>query len=319
MRVPLTVNDFLERAELVYGERVGVVDEPDQPAASWGSRHLARDRAPGPRAGRRARRARHRRRRARRDRVAQLGPAVHVAVRRERLRPGARADQLPAQRRRDRLHRRALRRVDAARRPRARRRARERRRQAPAWCSARESDEELYRFGVEPEPWAAPDEDATATINYTSGTTARPKGVQMTHRNIWVNATTFGWQAVGERPRRVPAHAADVPLQRLGHDRTRSPGWAAGTSCCARSTAPRSCGASSEHGVTLLCGAPAVVNAVLDAAAGVDGRRSPARAARGSSSPARRRRRARSSGSRPSSAGSSSRSTGSPRRRRCSR
>jgi acyl-CoA synthetase (AMP-forming)/AMP-acid ligase II len=37
MRVPLTVNDFLERAELVYGERIGLVDEPDQPAASWGS------------------------------------------------------------------------------------------------------------------------------------------------------------------------------------------------------------------------------------------------------------------------------------------
>src|SRR5438477_615171 len=45
MRVPLTVNDFLERAELVYGDRVGVIDEPDQPAASWGSstwREIAR-------------------------------------------------------------------------------------------------------------------------------------------------------------------------------------------------------------------------------------------------------------------------------------
>ena len=37
MRVPLTVNDFLERAELVYGDRVGFVDEPDQPAESWGT------------------------------------------------------------------------------------------------------------------------------------------------------------------------------------------------------------------------------------------------------------------------------------------
>ena len=36
MRVPLTVADFIERAELVYGDRIGIVDEPDQPAASWG-------------------------------------------------------------------------------------------------------------------------------------------------------------------------------------------------------------------------------------------------------------------------------------------
>src|SRR6476659_9710466 len=36
MRVPLTVLDFVERAELVYGDRVGIVDEPDQPAESLG-------------------------------------------------------------------------------------------------------------------------------------------------------------------------------------------------------------------------------------------------------------------------------------------
>src|SRR5215475_6643997 len=37
MRVPLTVNDFIDRAALVYGDRVGIVDEPDQPAPSLGS------------------------------------------------------------------------------------------------------------------------------------------------------------------------------------------------------------------------------------------------------------------------------------------
>src|SRR3954463_16642694 len=36
------------------------------------------------------------------------------------------------------------------------------------------------------------DENATVSINYTSGTTARPKGVQLTHRNFWLNAVTFG-------------------------------------------------------------------------------------------------------------------------------
>ncbi|MCU1354341.1 MAG: AMP-dependent synthetase, partial [Acidimicrobiales bacterium] len=36
MKVPLTLRDFLTRAATVYGDRVAVVDEPDQPAASWG-------------------------------------------------------------------------------------------------------------------------------------------------------------------------------------------------------------------------------------------------------------------------------------------
>src|SRR4051794_20384113 len=37
MRVPLTVNDFIDRAERVYGARVALVDEPDQPSPSWGT------------------------------------------------------------------------------------------------------------------------------------------------------------------------------------------------------------------------------------------------------------------------------------------
>ncbi len=58
--------------------------------------------------------------------------------------------------------------------------------------------------GVEPVPWAS-DESATATINYTSGTTARPKGVQLTHRNCWVNSAVFGWH-VGVSDRDVYLH-----------------------------------------------------------------------------------------------------------------
>ena len=34
---PLTVRDFLDRAETVYPDRVGIVDEPYQPAPSLGS------------------------------------------------------------------------------------------------------------------------------------------------------------------------------------------------------------------------------------------------------------------------------------------
>ena len=54
-----------------------------------------------------------------------------------------------------------------------------------------ESDALLSCPDVEPEPWAS-DENATATINYTSGTMARPKGVQVTHRNLWIHATILG-------------------------------------------------------------------------------------------------------------------------------
>src|SRR4051794_40392615 len=36
MKVPLTICDHLERAKLVYGDRVGLIDEPDQPAPPMG-------------------------------------------------------------------------------------------------------------------------------------------------------------------------------------------------------------------------------------------------------------------------------------------
>ena len=82
----------------------------------------------------------------------------------------------------------SLRGVDAKHRLRARRRGR---------CRAATASI------VEPEPWRAPDEDDTATINYTSGTTARPKGVQMTHRNIWVNADDVRLAGGRQRPGRA--------------------------------------------------------------------------------------------------------------------
>ena len=42
MIIPFSVLDFLHRAVSVYGERVGVVDEPDQPAGSLGDLTYAR-------------------------------------------------------------------------------------------------------------------------------------------------------------------------------------------------------------------------------------------------------------------------------------
>ena len=38
MKVELTVLDFLRRAELVYGDRIGLVDEPGQPGGGLGEK-----------------------------------------------------------------------------------------------------------------------------------------------------------------------------------------------------------------------------------------------------------------------------------------
>jgi fatty-acyl-CoA synthase len=117
---------------------------------------------------------------------------------------------------------------------------------------------------AEPARWE-PDEDATASINYTSGTTARPKGVQLTHRNCWLNAVTFGWHAtVTDR---------DVYLHTLPMFHCN--GWGmpyAVTAMGVPQVVVRKVDGEEllrridEHGVTLLCGAPAVVAALLDAA-----------------------------------------------------
>ena len=117
-----------------------------------------------------------------------------------------------------------------------------RRRQAPVVLGA-EADAELLPVGAEPEPWGA-DEDATATINYTSGTTARPKGVQLTHRNLWINAATFGWHA-GVNDRDVYLHTLPMfHCNGWGMPYARHRDGRRSRSCCARSTARRSCAGS---------------------------------------------------------------------------
>ncbi len=118
---------------------------------------------------------------------------------------------------------------------------------------------------AQPAAWAA-DEDATASINYTSGTTARPKGVQLTHRNCWLNAATFGWHtAVTDR---------DVFLHTLPMFHCN--GWGmpyAVTGMGVPQVVLRKIDGEEilnrieARGVTLMCGAPAVVAAILTAAA----------------------------------------------------
>ena len=119
--------------------------------------------------------------------------------------------------------------------------------------------------GVAPARWE-PDEDATCSINYTSGTTARPKGVQLTHRNCWLNASVFGWHtAVDDRDQLLHT----LPMFHCN-------GWGmpyavtamGGTHVVLRKVDGEDIlSRIEEHGVTLLCGAPAVVAAVLSAAA----------------------------------------------------
>ena len=126
-------------------------------------------------------------------------------------------------------------------------------------------DEHLYApEGAEPKPWE-PEEGATATINYTSGTTARPKGVQITHRNIWVNAVTFAMHT-GVSDRDVYLHT--LPMFHAN-------GWGmpfAMTGLGVRQVVLRKVDGAEilrrveKHGVTVMCAAPAVAAAVLEAA-----------------------------------------------------
>jgi acyl-CoA synthetase (AMP-forming)/AMP-acid ligase II len=116
----------------------------------------------------------------------------------------------------------------------------------------------------EPAAWE-PDEDATATINYTSGTTARPKGVQLTHRTLSLHAMSIGWH-LAVQPRDVYLHS--LPLFHAN-------GWGLPYACAAMGTRQvilrRVDGADvlrrvARHGVTLMCGAPAVADAIVAAA-----------------------------------------------------
>lgn len=130
------------------------------------------------------------------------------------------------------------------------------------------ADADLFAPAAEdgrPLPPPPADENATASINYTSGTTARPKGVQVTHRNLWLNAAGFGWH-VGVSDRDVYLHT--LPMFHCN-------GWGmvyALTGMGGRHVVLRKVDGEEilsrieQQGVTLLCGAPAVVTAVLDAA-----------------------------------------------------
>ena len=262
MKVALTIVDHLRRAEQVYGDRVAVIDESDQPAESWGSITYSEM----------ARRARAQAAGLDALGIAQGARVAIVSQNSARLLTsffgvsGYGRVLVPINFRLvaeevsyiishcgaevliiDPELEEALSGVTAKHK----------------FIIGAESDAVLYKYDVEPNSWVA-DEGATATINYTSGTTARPKGVQLTHRNLWVNAAIFGWQlGINDR---------DVYLHTL--PQFHANGWGivfavtamGGQHIILRKVDGAEILRRIDHfGVSLLCGAPAVANMVLDA------------------------------------------------------
>jgi fatty-acyl-CoA synthase len=262
MIVPFSVSDFLDRARAVYGERTGVIDEPDQPAPSMGdlsyaelARLAARQAAHldelGVEPGERVAVVSHNSARLLASFFGVAGSGRVLVPVNFRLRPdevryivghsGAKVLYV------DPELDQALSTVEAEKR------------------YVLGEDDKLFGTGdAEPLPWE-PDENATACINYTSGTTARPKGVQITHRNIWVNAVTFALHA-GVTDRDVYLHT--LPMFHAN-------GWGmpfAMTGLGVPQVVLRKVDGAEilrrveRHGVTVMCAAPAVAAAVLEAA-----------------------------------------------------
>ena len=268
MEVPLTIRDHLDRARLVYPDRVAFVDEPDQPAPSMGDITFRRmgeladamgaglDRLGVPMGGRVAMVSHN----AGRLLTAFWGVSangrvfVPINYRLNRSEVEYIVDHSGAEV--------LLLDPDVAGElgdiPCAR-----------TFLLGNESDAAMYDFDNEPIPWH-PDEAQTAVINYTSGTTARPKGVEQTHRTLWLNAATFGWHA-GVNDRDNYLHT--LPMFHCN-------GWGmpyASVGMGVKQVVLRTIDGAEilrrieEHDITLLCGAPAVVAAILGAAAEWDG------------------------------------------------
>ena len=104
------------------------------------------------------------------------------------------------------------------------------------------------------------------TINYTSGTTSRPKGVMITHRNAWMNA-------IGTL---VHVHMTSADRYLWTLPMFHANGWTftwivtavGGTHVCLRRPDPAQVfDLIRRHGVTMLCAAPTVLIALAHAPA----------------------------------------------------
>ncbi len=118
------------------------------------------------------------------------------------------------------------------------------------------------RLPFDPEAVA---EDAVLSLNYTSGTTARPKGVRLTHRNAFVNTVNM-LLAMQPGPEDVHLHVAP-----MFHANGWGFVWA--TLAVGAANVPLPAVEPSDalrrieaYGVTMLCAAPTVLTMLLAAA-----------------------------------------------------
>ncbi len=108
------------------------------------------------------------------------------------------------------------------------------------------------------------DENQAITINYTSGTTSKPKGVILTHRNNYINAADFLFHL------RVVHEDVYLHTLPLFHANGWGGVWAitamGGTHVCLRKVDPVvTLNLFVEKKVTLACGAPTVLNMLINA------------------------------------------------------
>ena len=137
---------------------------------------------------------------------------------------------------------------------------------APPGDRLGEVEYEAFLAGGDPaHPWAPPgDEWDAISLNYTSGTTGKPKGVVYHHRGAYLNA--LGNAMAWNMPER-PVLLWTLPMFHCN-------GWCfpwamaalGGTNVCLRRVdATAMLGAMDRHGVTQLCGAPVVMGLLLNA------------------------------------------------------